>query len=45
MLLELINVDLDLALYYLVDFLIAMIILSAMRFLAGMVANVSARSE
>lgn len=45
MLLELINVDLDLALYYLVDFLIAMIILSAMRFLAGMVANVSATHE
>ena len=45
MLLDLINVDLDLALYYLVDFLIAIVILSAMRFLAGMVANVSATHE
>ncbi len=45
MLSEFINVDLDLALYYLVDFLIAVGILSAMRYLAGMVSSVSATHE
>lgn len=42
---EFINVDVDLASYYLVDFLIALAILSAMRFLAGLVGNVSATHE
>ncbi len=45
MLSEFINVDLDLALYYLVDFVIALVLLSAMRFLAGTVASVSATHE
>ena len=45
MLSEFINVDLDLALYYLVDFIIAVGILSAMRLLAGTVASVSATHE
>lgn len=45
MLSEFINVDLNLALYYLVDFIIAVGILSAMRFLAGTVASVSATHE
>lgn len=45
MLLALINVEVDLALYYLVDFLIAVAILSAMRYLAGTVSNVSATHE
>jgi uncharacterized membrane protein YjfL (UPF0719 family) len=42
---EFISIDLSLTLYYLVDFLIAVTILSAMRFLAGTVANVSATHE
>ncbi len=42
---EFISIDLNLTLYYLVDFLIAVTILSAMRFLAGTVANVSATHE
>lgn len=45
MLSEYINVELDLALYYLVDFLIAVGILSGMRYLAGTVASVSAMHE
>ena len=45
MLSEFINVDLDLALYYLVDFIIAVAILSGMRYLAGTVASVSAMHE
>ena len=45
MLTDYINIDLDLGLYYLVDFIIALAILSAMRFLAGTVANVSAMHE
>jgi len=45
MLTEFINVDVDLGLYYLVDFLIAVVLLSAMRFLAGLVGNVSATKE
>ncbi len=45
MLSEFINVDLDLALYYLVDFIIAIGILSGMRYLAGTVASVSAMHE
>ncbi len=45
MLTDFINVDVDLALYYLVDFLIALALLSAMRFLAGLVGNVSATKE
>jgi uncharacterized membrane protein YjfL (UPF0719 family) len=42
---DFISIDLSLTLYYLVDFLIAITILSAMRFLAGTVANVSATHE
>ena len=45
MLSEFINVDLDLALYYLVDFIIAVGILSGMRYLAGTVASVCAMHE
>lgn len=45
MLSDYINVELDLASYYLVDFLIAVAILSAMRYLAGLIANVSATHE
>ncbi len=40
-----INLDPDLALYYLLDFAISVAILSGMRFLAGTVANVSATHE
>jgi uncharacterized membrane protein YjfL (UPF0719 family) len=45
MLADYINIDLDLGLYYLVDFIIALLVLSAMRFLAGTVSNVSAVHE
>lgn len=45
MLSEFINIELDLLLYYLVDFLIAVAILSGMRYLAGTVASVSATHE
>lgn len=45
MLSDFINVDVDLALYYLVDFIIAVALLSAMRILAGLVSNVSATAE
>ncbi|MEY8194785.1 MAG: hypothetical protein RPR28_08025, partial [Cycloclasticus sp.] len=45
MLTDFINVDVNLALYYLVDFLIAVALLTAIRFLAGLVGNVSASSE
>lgn len=45
MLAEYINIDLDLWQYYLVDFIIAVGILSAIRYLAGTVANVSAMHE
>lgn len=45
MLTDYINIDADLALYYLVDFLIAVGLLTAMRFLAGFVGNVSATDE
>jgi uncharacterized membrane protein YjfL (UPF0719 family) len=45
MLTDFINVDVDLALYYLVDFSIAVALLSAMRFFAGLVGNVSATKE
>ena len=40
-----INLDPNLALYYLIDFTISVAILSGMRFLAGTVANVSATHE
>ncbi len=40
-----INIDLDLAAYYLVDFVLALLLLSAMRYLAGVVGNVSAMDE
>ena len=45
MLTDFINVDVNLALYYLVDFLIAVALLTAIRFLAGLVSNVSATNE
>ncbi|NOY67864.1 MAG: DUF350 domain-containing protein [Gammaproteobacteria bacterium] len=45
MLTDFINVDVDLALYYLVDFSIAVLLLSAMRYLSGLVGNVSATRE
>jgi uncharacterized membrane protein YjfL (UPF0719 family) len=45
MLTDFINVEIDLALYYLVDFLIAVVLLSGMRFLSGLVGNVSATHE
>jgi uncharacterized membrane protein YjfL (UPF0719 family) len=45
MLTEFINVEIDLALYYLVDFAIAVALLSGMRFLSGLVGNVSATHE
>jgi len=45
MLMDFLNVDVDLATYYLVDFLIALVLLSAMRFLSGLVGNVSATQE
>ncbi len=45
MLSDFINVDIDLALYYLVDFIIAVGVLIAMRIFAGLVSNVSATAE
>lgn len=45
MLTDFINVDVNLALYYLVDFLIAVALLTAIRFLAGLVGHVSASKE
>ena len=42
---EFVNVETDLAYYYLVDFVIAVALLSGMRFLAGMVGSVSAMHE
>lgn len=40
-----INVDTDLALYYLVDFVIAVALLTGIRFLSGLVGNVSTTDE
>jgi len=45
MLIDYINIETSLALYYLVDFTIAIILLSGMRYLAGIVGNVSATAE
>lgn len=42
---DFINVDTNLALYYLVDFLIALALLTGIRFLSGLVGNVSATHE
>ncbi|WP_198264188.1 DUF350 domain-containing protein [sulfur-oxidizing endosymbiont of Gigantopelta aegis] len=42
---EFVNVELDLALYYLLDFTIAIALMSGMRYLAGIVSNVSAVDE
>lgn len=42
---EFVNVELDLALYYLLDFTIAIALMSGMRYLAGIVSNVSAMDE
>jgi len=45
MIIDFINIETSLALYYLVDFVIAVILLSGMRYLAGIVGNVSATEE
>jgi len=45
MFIDYINIEVSLALYYLVDFVIALVLLSGMRFLSGMVGNVSATHE
>ena len=45
MLSDFINVEVNLAFYYLVDFIIAVALLSSMRLLAGLVGNVSATHE
>lgn len=45
MLSDFINVEVNLAFYYLVDFIIAVALLSGMRLLAGLVGNVSATHE
>ncbi len=45
MFVDFINIETNLALYYLVDFVIAIILLSGMRYLAGVVGNVSATAE
>ncbi|VAW61841.1 hypothetical protein MNBD_GAMMA10-1704 [hydrothermal vent metagenome] len=45
MFLDFIKVDIDLALFYLVDFIIAIALLSGMRFLSGLVGNVSTSHE
>ncbi|VAW57900.1 hypothetical protein MNBD_GAMMA11-2014 [hydrothermal vent metagenome] len=45
MYLDFIKVDIDLALFYLLDFVIAVALLSGMRFLSGLVGNVSATHE
>ncbi|VAX13609.1 hypothetical protein MNBD_GAMMA24-1635 [hydrothermal vent metagenome] len=42
---DFINIDVDLGLYYLVDFLIALALLTGIRFLSGLVGNVSATHE
>ncbi len=42
---DFINVDVDLGLYYLVDFSIALALLTGIRFLSGLVGNVSATHE
>ena len=45
MITDFINVDTELTLYYLVDFVIAVALLTGMRFLSGLVGNVSATDE
>lgn len=42
---DFINIDMNLGLYYLIDFVIAVALLSGMRFLSGLVGNVSATKE
>jgi len=42
---DFINVDVDLGLYYLLDFSIALVLLTGIRFLSGLVGNVSATHE
>ncbi|HEB87279.1 MAG TPA: DUF350 domain-containing protein [Gammaproteobacteria bacterium] len=42
---DFINIDMGLGLYYLVDFLIALTLLTGIRFLSGLVGNVSATQE
>ena len=45
MFLEYIDLDVNLALYYLLDFVIALALLTGMRFVSGLVGNVSATHE
>ncbi len=45
MLIDYINIEVDLAAYYLIDFIIAIALLSAIRYLAGWVSNVSSTDE
>ncbi len=45
MFLDYIDIEVNLALYYLLDFAIALVLLSGMRFLSGMVGSVSATHE
>lgn len=45
MITDFLNIEVNLTLYYLVDFLIAVTLLSGMRVLAGLVGNVSAKHE
>lgn len=45
MITDFLNIEVNLALFYLVDFIIAVALLSGMRVLAGLVANVSAKHE
>jgi len=45
MVVDYLDIDVNLALYYLVDFFIALVLLSGMRYLSGIVSNVSATQE
>ncbi|VAW56008.1 hypothetical protein MNBD_GAMMA07-194 [hydrothermal vent metagenome] len=45
MIVDYLEIDVNLALYYLVDFLIALALLTGMRFISGVVSNVSATHE
>jgi len=45
MVVDYLELDVNLALYYLVDFFIALVLLSGMRFISGVVSNVSATQE
>ena len=45
MVVDYLDIDVNLALYYLVDFFIALVLLSGMRYISGVVSNVSATHE